>query len=70
MKATVIGSGHVGLVSGACPSEMGDDVVCVDVNERKFRMLKDGRTLGRRPRVRNHARGVKTRDHLAVDSNI
>jgi len=43
MKVTVIGSGYVGLVSGACLSEMGNDVVCVDVDERKIAMLKDGK---------------------------
>src|SRR5438045_546937 len=43
MKITVIGSGYVGLVSGACLSEMGNDVVCVDVDERKIAMLKDGK---------------------------
>jgi UDPglucose 6-dehydrogenase len=43
VKVTVIGSGYVGLVSGACLSEMGNDVMCVDVDERKIRMLKDGR---------------------------
>jgi len=43
MKVTVIGSGYVGLVSGACLSDMGNDVVCVDVDERKINLLKDGR---------------------------
>jgi len=43
VKVTVIGSGYVGLVSGACLSEMGNDVMCVDVDERKIRMLKDGK---------------------------
>ena len=43
MKVTVVGSGYVGLVSGACLSEMGNDVVCVDVDERKIAMLKDGK---------------------------
>ncbi len=43
MKVTVIGSGYVGLVSGACLSEMGNDVMCVDVDDRKIRMLRDGR---------------------------
>ncbi len=41
MKVTVIGSGYVGLVSGACLSEMGNDVMCVDLDERKIGMLKD-----------------------------
>ena len=43
MKVTIIGSGYVGLVSGACMSEMGNDVVCADVDERKIAMLKDGK---------------------------
>jgi UDPglucose 6-dehydrogenase len=43
MKVTVIGSGYVGLVTGACLSEMGNDVLCMDVDERKINMLKDGR---------------------------
>jgi len=43
MKVTVIGSGYVGLVTGACLSEMGNDVLCLDLDERKIRMLKDGK---------------------------
>lgn len=43
MKVTVIGSGYVGLVSGACLSEMGNDVVCMDLDERKIALLQDGK---------------------------
>src|SRR5689334_21897569 len=43
MKVTVIGTGYVGLVSGACLAEMGNDVMCVDVDQRKIDMLKDGK---------------------------
>ena len=42
MKVTVIGTGYVGLVTGACLAEMGNHVVCLDVDERKIRMLNDG----------------------------
>ena len=42
MKVTVIGTGYVGLVTGACLSEMGNDVVCLDVNAEKIRVLQDG----------------------------
>ena len=42
MKVTVIGSGYVGLVTGACLSEVGHDVVCVDVDENKIAKLCDG----------------------------
>ena len=42
MKITVVGTGYVGLVTGACLSEMGNHVVCLDVDERKIRVLLDG----------------------------
>jgi UDPglucose 6-dehydrogenase len=42
MKVTVSGSGYVGLVSGACLAEMGNDVVCMDVDPVKIRILEDG----------------------------
>jgi UDP-glucose 6-dehydrogenase len=39
----MVGSGYVGLVSGACFSEFGTEVVCVDKDEAKIRDLKAGR---------------------------
>lgn len=42
MKITVMGVGYVGLVSGACLAEMGNDVLCMDVDERKIARLRDG----------------------------
>ncbi len=42
MKLVVIGTGYVGLVSGACFSDMGHHVICVDKDERKIRILEDG----------------------------
>jgi len=42
MKVTVIGTGYVGLVTGACLSEMGNHVVCLDVDERKIEILNSG----------------------------
>jgi len=42
MKVTVVGTGYVGLVTGACLSEMGNHVVCLDIDERKIRILNDG----------------------------
>ncbi|NML17765.1 UDP-glucose dehydrogenase family protein [Azohydromonas caseinilytica] len=43
MKITIIGSGYVGLVSGACLAEMGNDVMCLDVDARKIASLNDGK---------------------------
>src|SRR5438105_2784024 len=42
MKVCVIGTGYVGLVSGACLAEIGNDVVCVDNNEAKIAGLRQG----------------------------
>ena len=42
MKITIIGSGYVGLVSGACFADLGNDVVCVDVDEKKIAQLRRG----------------------------
>jgi UDPglucose 6-dehydrogenase len=43
MKIAVIGTGYVGLVVGACLAETGNDVVCVDKDENKVRMLRRAR---------------------------
>nr|WP_297527058.1 UDP-glucose/GDP-mannose dehydrogenase family protein [uncultured Roseateles sp.] len=42
MKVTTIGTGYVGLVTGACLAEMGNHVVCLDVNAEKIQVLNDG----------------------------
>ncbi|HTI36277.1 MAG TPA: UDP-glucose/GDP-mannose dehydrogenase family protein [Vicinamibacterales bacterium] len=43
MKIAVVGSGYVGLVAGACLAENGNDVVCIDKDAAKVRMLQRGR---------------------------
>jgi len=42
MKVTVIGTGYVGLVSGTCLAEVGNDVLCLDVDAEKIRILEEG----------------------------
>jgi UDPglucose 6-dehydrogenase len=43
MKIAVVGTGYVGLVVGACLAETGNDVICVDKDDAKVRMLRRGR---------------------------
>ncbi|MEM7194777.1 MAG: UDP-glucose/GDP-mannose dehydrogenase family protein [Pseudomonadota bacterium] len=42
MKVTVVGTGYVGLVTGACLAEMGNEVLCVDTDQKKIDDLKAG----------------------------
>ena len=42
MKITIIGTGYVGLVTGACLAELGNDVFCLDVDQSKIDMLNNG----------------------------
>ncbi|GHU39187.1 UDP-glucose 6-dehydrogenase 2 [Betaproteobacteria bacterium] len=42
MKVTIVGSGYVGLVSGACLADVGNDVLCFDIDAEKIRILEAG----------------------------
>lgn len=42
MKIAVVGTGYVGLVTGTCLAETGNDVICVDINETKVKKMQEG----------------------------
>jgi UDP-glucose 6-dehydrogenase len=44
MKVCVIGTGYVGLVTGACLAHIGHHVICVDNNEAKVNLMKSGQS--------------------------
>ena len=43
MRISVIGSGHVGLVTGACFADLGHEVICIDNDVKKIAMLRQGK---------------------------
>ena len=42
MRVTIFGSGYVGLVTGACLAETGNDVLCVDIDAERIERLQSG----------------------------
>lgn len=61
MKITILGAGYVGLVTGACLSEMGNHVVCFDVDRQKVELLRQGS-------IPIHERGLDTLIPRNVDA--
>lgn len=70
MKIAVVGTGYVGLVTGTCFAEMGNKVWCVDVDERKIAMLKNGEIPIFEPGLKEMVLENCSRGHLHFTTNI
>lgn len=74
MKITMIGTGYVGLVTGACFAESGNDVLCLDVDARKIAILNDGgvpiHEPGLAPMVARNVEAGRLRFTTDVDASV
>ncbi|APV50649.1 UDP-glucose 6-dehydrogenase [Betaproteobacteria bacterium GR16-43] len=69
MKVTLIGTGYVGLVTGACLADVGNDVLCFDVDARKIGMLEGGEIPIYEPGLREIVRSNAAAGRLAFTTD-
>ncbi len=70
MKISVVGTGYVGLVSGTCFAEMGNDVICVDIDKKKIEALKEGIVPIYEPRLDKMVLENYKRETLKFTTNL
>ncbi len=70
MKVSVFGTGYVGLVTGTCFAEMGNDVLCVDVDEAKIKALQNGEVPIFEPGLTEMVVSNAARDMLAFSTDV
>lgn len=70
MKIAIIGSGHVGLVTGACFADLGNDVMCVDHDKNKIGILKRGSIPFYEPGLLELMRKNKVQKRLRFTNSI
>src|SRR5512132_2540878 len=70
MKIAVVGTGYVGLVAGACFAESGNDVICVDKEESKIRILRRNRMPIFEPGLEEMVRRNKLEGRLTFTTDL
>jgi UDPglucose 6-dehydrogenase len=70
MRVAVVGTGYVGLVAGACFAESGNDVVCVDNNHAKVRLLRRGKIPIYEPGLEELLRRNRTEKRLNFTTTL
>ncbi len=70
LKISVIGTGYVGLVVGTCFAESGNDVICVDIDERKLKLLRKGESPIYEPGLTDLLKKNLQEDRLTFTSDL
>jgi UDPglucose 6-dehydrogenase len=70
MKVCVVGTGYVGLVTGTCLAYLGRDVICVDIDERKIAMLREGKSPIYEPGLDQLIASGIQRGHLQFSTDL
>ena len=70
MNIGVVGAGYVGLVTGTCFAEMGNDVICADVDAKKIDMLKRGRSPIYEPGLKELIQRNTHENRLTFTTNV
>jgi UDPglucose 6-dehydrogenase len=70
MRVCVVGTGYVGLVAGTCFAECGNDVIGVDVDERKLAVLRDGKSPIYEPGLEELLRRNQKEGRLAFTNDL
>jgi UDPglucose 6-dehydrogenase len=70
LKVTITGTGYVGLVTGACLAEVGNEVVCLDVDEKKIQSLNNGTIPLFEPGLEAMVRKCEAAGHLRFTTDV
>ncbi|SAK70799.1 UDP-glucose dehydrogenase [Caballeronia fortuita] len=70
MKVTIVGTGYVGLVTGACLAEIGNDVFCVDVDPRKIEILNSGGVPIHEPGLQEMLRRTRAAGRIQFSTDV
>ena len=70
MHVCVIGTGYVGLVTGVCLAHVGHDVVCIDVNEEKVKLMQSGQSPIFEPGLSELMKSSMATGHLQFSTNL